>query len=199
MFFLLLLILVCGCLGERTKTIIKYNYVCPDSSVVSEPENCPRIEQRVLEVIRYKYICYDGSIENKSEDCPILEPTEVKIVKYVCPDGSIVNNTGECTLSTTISVTTTTLMTVPITTIYTTSTTIPTTTASVTTTITSNDCESLGCPPGTQFVGSKNSDKYHRCDCRYAKKIKIENLVCFSSREEAESQGYVGCGVCSSS
>lgn len=50
--------------------------------------------------------------------------------------------------------------------------------------------------PGTSenkncaFVGSKNSNKYHLPACRYAKTIKPENLVCFSSKEEAEKKGY---------
>ena len=42
------------------------------------------------------------------------------------------------------------------------------------------------------FVGSKNSDKYHKPDCRFAKNIKPENLVCFKSEDEAKSKGYVG-------
>lgn len=42
------------------------------------------------------------------------------------------------------------------------------------------------------FVGSKNSDKFHKPDCRWAKNIKPENLVCFKSEEEAKSRGYVG-------
>ncbi|MFA6183986.1 MAG: hypothetical protein WC682_02690 [Parcubacteria group bacterium] len=41
------------------------------------------------------------------------------------------------------------------------------------------------------FVGSKNSTKYHKPDCRWAKNIKPENLVCFSSAEEATAKGYV--------
>lgn len=46
------------------------------------------------------------------------------------------------------------------------------------------------------FVGSKNSNKYHLPSCRYAANIKPENMVCFSSKEEAEAQGYVGGGCC---
>lgn len=42
------------------------------------------------------------------------------------------------------------------------------------------------------FVGSKNSNKYHKPDCRWAKNIKAENLVCFKSEEEAKIRGYVG-------
>lgn len=45
-------------------------------------------------------------------------------------------------------------------------------------------------------VGSVTAKKYHRPDCRFAKRIKPENLVYFKSSEEAESQGYVACKVC---
>ena len=39
---------------------------------------------------------------------------------------------------------------------------------------------------GCLYVGSKNSDKYHLPDCTYAKKIKLENLVCYHSEEEVK-------------
>ncbi len=41
------------------------------------------------------------------------------------------------------------------------------------------------------FVGSKNSNKYHYSFCRWAKKIKPENRICFSSIKEAQEKGYV--------
>lgn len=41
------------------------------------------------------------------------------------------------------------------------------------------------------FVGSKNSNKYHLSTCAVAKRIKAENKVCFSSKEDAEKRGYV--------
>lgn len=41
------------------------------------------------------------------------------------------------------------------------------------------------------FVGSKNSNKYHLPTCRFAKLIKPENVVCFSSAEDATAKGYV--------
>lgn len=43
---------------------------------------------------------------------------------------------------------------------------------------------------GCAFVGSKNSNKYHLPSCRWAKQIKPENLVCFSSVEDAVKKGY---------
>lgn len=44
------------------------------------------------------------------------------------------------------------------------------------------------------LVGSRNSNKYHVATCAVAKRIKPENRVCFSSKEDAEKRGYVaGC------
>jgi len=40
------------------------------------------------------------------------------------------------------------------------------------------------------YVGSKNSNKYHLPTCRFAKNIKPENLVCFSSIEAAVQRNY---------
>lgn len=47
-----------------------------------------------------------------------------------------------------------------------------------------------------QFVGSKNSNKYHLPNCRYAVNIKPENKRCFASQEETEKAGYVGGSCC---
>jgi hypothetical protein len=47
-----------------------------------------------------------------------------------------------------------------------------------------------------RYVGSTTSNKYHRPDCSYAKKIKDENKIFFSDVEEAEEAGYLPCKVC---
>ena len=47
-----------------------------------------------------------------------------------------------------------------------------------------------------KFVGSLKSNKYHYPDCQWAKKIKPENEIWFTSSEDARSQHYVPCGVC---
>jgi len=47
-----------------------------------------------------------------------------------------------------------------------------------------------------EFWGSKNSNKYHYPDCRWAQKIKPENLIKFKSPEEAQKAGYIPCKVC---
>lgn len=52
-----------------------------------------------------------------------------------------------------------------------------------------NACIELGCDAGTKYVGSKNSDKFYTCDCYYADRIKPENIVCFTSKQEAEADG----------
>ena len=46
------------------------------------------------------------------------------------------------------------------------------------------------------FVASRNSKKYHTKDCKYGKKIKDSNLVCFESMEDAKSKGYVPAKGC---
>jgi hypothetical protein len=46
------------------------------------------------------------------------------------------------------------------------------------------------------FVASKSSNKYHLPTCQFAKKIKPENKICFSSKEEAEKRGYQGAKCC---
>jgi len=47
-----------------------------------------------------------------------------------------------------------------------------------------------------QYVGSKESNKYHLPTCTWAKKITAENLIKFKDKEDAEQQGYEPCGVC---
>jgi len=44
------------------------------------------------------------------------------------------------------------------------------------------------------LVGSRNSNLYHLTTCAVAKRIKPENKVCFTSKEDAEKRGYIaGC------
>lgn len=46
------------------------------------------------------------------------------------------------------------------------------------------------------YVGSKNSDKYHKSDCKWAKKIKSSNKITFKSSAIAISNGYSPCKTC---
>lgn len=48
----------------------------------------------------------------------------------------------------------------------------------------------------TGLVGSSGSKKYHLPECRYAAKIRAENIVHFADEEEARKQGYQPCRVC---
>jgi methylphosphotriester-DNA--protein-cysteine methyltransferase len=47
-----------------------------------------------------------------------------------------------------------------------------------------------------EFWAPKKSNKYHYPDCRWAQKIKPENLIKFQSPEEAQKAGYIPCKVC---
>ncbi len=52
-------------------------------------------------------------------------------------------------------------------------------------------------PPSTgMFVGSKKSDVYHYPNCRYVKQILPENIIWFTSVEDARNHGYRPCKVC---
>ena len=46
------------------------------------------------------------------------------------------------------------------------------------------------------YVGSSESDKYHRPTCRWTNKINDGNLVHFDSADEAKAAGYEPCGTC---
>ncbi len=47
-----------------------------------------------------------------------------------------------------------------------------------------------------EFVGSKNSDKYHYPSCNYAESIKESNRIWFDSVQAAAAAGYVACKGC---
>ncbi len=46
------------------------------------------------------------------------------------------------------------------------------------------------------YVGSSQSDKYHKPTCRHTEKINDENLVHFDTEEEAVAAGYKPCATC---
>ncbi len=41
------------------------------------------------------------------------------------------------------------------------------------------------------YVASKNSHTYHLPNCRWVKRIKAKNKICFKSKKEAQSKGYL--------
>lgn len=47
------------------------------------------------------------------------------------------------------------------------------------------------------YIGSTESDKYHKPTCRWAKEIFPSNAIWFDTVDEAKAYGYVPCGVCS--
>jgi micrococcal nuclease len=51
-------------------------------------------------------------------------------------------------------------------------------------------------PAENKYVASKNSKVFHKPDCVWAKKIKPENLICYSSRDEAIKDGKKPCSQC---
>jgi len=46
------------------------------------------------------------------------------------------------------------------------------------------------------YIGSLNSDKYHKPTCRHANNIKSHNEIWFDTKDEATAAGYSPCGVC---
>jgi hypothetical protein len=52
--------------------------------------------------------------------------------------------------------------------------------------------------PATEYkyIGNIKSKKYHKLNCKSAKKIKPKNCICFKSKEEVKKQGYVPCKIC---
>jgi len=60
----------------------------------------------------------------------------------------------------------------------------------------SNSCVNLGCSSDTIAVGSKKSNIWHYCNCKWADDIKLENLLCFKTINEAERKGYRKTKVC---
>lgn len=47
-----------------------------------------------------------------------------------------------------------------------------------------------------KYVASRKGQRFHKPDCRYAKKIPPEDLVKFLTREEAIEEAYLPCGLC---
>jgi hypothetical protein len=48
----------------------------------------------------------------------------------------------------------------------------------------------------TYFIANQNSDVYHTTNCRWSKKIKADNILRFSSAQEAEAQNFLACTNC---
>ncbi len=62
--------------------------------------------------------------------------------------------------------------------------------------LTFNGKEEITTTQTTQYIGSKNTKKYHKEDCQYVKTISDKNKVYFSSSQEAQNEGYIPCKSC---
>lgn len=51
-------------------------------------------------------------------------------------------------------------------------------------------CEDLGCPEGSKYIASSESNVYHECSSGYAQTILPQNRICFYNASEAEQAGY---------
>jgi lipopolysaccharide export system permease protein len=52
-------------------------------------------------------------------------------------------------------------------------------------------------PDGTEkYIGNIRRHRFHRPDCKWAKKISADNRYSFNSRDDAVQQGYIPCEVC---
>jgi hypothetical protein len=62
--------------------------------------------------------------------------------------------------------------------------------------LTGSPSASVAAATENMFAASKSSNKYHHKDCSTWKRIKPENLIWFSTREQAEAAGYqpTACG-----
>ncbi len=57
-------------------------------------------------------------------------------------------------------------------------------------------CAMLGCPFGTEYVASRNSELFHDCTCKWAERISPANIVCYNNSDEAVSDGKKPCETC---
>ena len=62
--------------------------------------------------------------------------------------------------------------------------------------LTFNGKEEITTTQTTQYIGSKNTKKYHKEDCQYVKTISDKNKVYFGSSQEAQNEGYIPCKAC---
>lgn len=48
----------------------------------------------------------------------------------------------------------------------------------------------------TEYFANKNTKKFHKKTCTYAKRLNQENIYICSSREQLIAEGYTPCGKC---
>ena len=141
-------------------------YVCPDGEIVKRSGDCILPEPEVVVIER--------NAPNVSCNTSITYLTNCTQIIYVCEDGRVTGNISECLPAANISETSTT------------------TSSTTTSTIKSNrECVKLGCPYGTNYVGSKKRGEYYSCRCYIARYlIGKEDLLCFDSIQAARTHIY---------
>jgi len=50
--------------------------------------------------------------------------------------------------------------------------------------------------PKDYYIGSKETKKYHKYDCKWIDGIKLENRDYLKTQKEAKEKGYKKCGSC---
>jgi competence protein ComEC len=124
---------------------------------------------------------HDITLKNLTDIGPVIYRTDLTgTVVIECDGKSVTVVSGKLYTYTEIKATETTQVT---------ETTQPTETAVTETT------EQQPSQTGT-YVGSIKSDVFHYPSCSYVKKIKPENIIWFSSRDDAIAHGYRPCKVC---
>ena len=63
-------------------------------------------------------------------------------------------------------------------------------------TVSANNSEKIVSDDLSSYIGNSNSHKFHRPDCKSVMKMSDKNKVTFNSREDAVSQGYTPCHIC---
>ena len=124
------------------------------------------------QTVKEKYICQDGWVSDSLQGCGAHTYTPT------CTKAECKPEVRHTCLNSTTSTTS----------LAATSATAP---------VVDDDCLRLGCPAGTQYVSSKTSSKYHRCDCKYAASLSQKNIKCYKGKDAAEADGKEACGICS--
>jgi hypothetical protein len=72
---LIIFLFISGCISQSENNVggetQQAKYVCPDGSIVSSPESCPKTTTTVKpEILETRYVCPDGSLVADSGECP---------------------------------------------------------------------------------------------------------------------------------
>ena len=128
-------------------------------------------------VVREKFVCSDGWVVDSADGCAGHELECPACECPPCPDSECPPCESDVSLEYTAEAkqpaTTTSLVIPP-----------------------GDDCAALGCPTGSNYAASRNSDKYHLCTCEWAGRISPKNLICYETQQQAEQDNKTPCRVC---